>query len=262
MKKIGIMGCGWLGTRIAASMLGRYNIYTTATTKDKTEELSSQGFNASLASFPDYQLEEKIKQWNEIHGMDAVIITVPLSGKSCCASSLYNRIQHLLSFIGDFKGQMFVMSSTGVYPDLPGEYTEESLSVESVQGERLIRNQYPQANILRLAGLMGDNRLLKNYNITNLKAPVNHIHYKDICWVIEQMIEKGSEGKLYNVVAPQHPSKGQVMNAQKDMPSSEEKEIVSEGKVILSSKLVSELGFIFEYPDPTTFHLNNPHQQY
>ncbi|WP_080778965.1 Rossmann-fold NAD(P)-binding domain-containing protein [Chryseobacterium phocaeense] len=260
MKKIGIIGCGWLGIRIAVSMSGRYKIYTTATTKDKIKELSSQGFNASLAGFPDYQPEEKIKQWNEIHDMDAVIITVPLSGKNCCASSLYNRIQHLSSFIGDFNGQIFVMSSTGVYQDLPGEYTEESLSVESVQGERLIRNQYHQTNILRLAGLMGDNRLLKNYNITNLKAPVNHIHYKDICRVIEQMIEEGSAGKLYNVAAPQHPSKGQVMNAQKNLPPSEE--TPSEGKIILSSKLVSELDFIFEYPDPTTFHLNNPHQQY
>lgn len=259
MKKIGIIGCGWLGSRIAASMSARYTIYTSATTEGKAEKLSAEGFNATVASFPDYQLEEKIQQWKEIHDMDIVIITIPISGKSCCTSSLYNRIQHLLSFISDFKGQMFVMSSTGVYPDIPGEYAEESLSVDSVQGERLVRNRYPQVNILRLAGLMGDNRLLKNYNITNLAAPVNHIHYKDICRVIEKMIEEGSAGKLYNVTAPQHPSKGQVMSTQKGLPPFEE--MVSEGKIILSSKLVSELNFVFEYPNPTTFHLNNTDQQ-
>lgn len=252
MKKIGIIGCGWLGSRIAASLSDRYKIYTTATTKEKAEELTSRGFNAYEASFPDYQLEEKIQQWKEIPELDAVIITIPLSGKSCCASSLYNRIQHLLAFIGDFKGQMFVMSSTGVYSDSPGEYTEESLSVESVQGERLIRNTYSQVNVLRLAGLMGDNRLLKNYNVSNLQAPVNHIHYADICHVIEKMIEKRSEGKLYNVSAPLHPSKAQVINAQNNLDAPED--LISEGKIILSSKLISELDFVFEYPDPRAFH--------
>lgn len=252
MKKIGIIGFGWLGSRIVASMSGKYQIYTTATTNDKVAELSSKGFNATLASFPDFQLEEKITPWNEIKDMDVVIITIPLSGKSCCASSLYNRIQHLLSFIGDFHGQMFVMSSTGVYPDIPGEYTEESLSSDQVQGERMIKSAYPQVNILRLAGLMGDNRLLKNYTISNLEAPVNHIHYEDICHVIEAMIEKGSEGKVYNVAAPQHPSKAQVINAQKNLPPAEE--VISEGKIILSSKLISELDFTFKHPDPTMFH--------
>ncbi|KFE97408.1 Rossmann-fold NAD(P)-binding domain-containing protein, partial [Chryseobacterium luteum] len=177
--------------------------------------------------------------------------TIPLSGKSCCASSLYNRVQHLLSFIGDFKGQMFVMNSTGVYPDAVGEYTEESLSSDKVPGERMIRNTYPQVNILRLSGLMGDNRLLKNYNVSNLSAPVNHIHYEDISGVIERMIEKGSEGKLYNVAAPQHPSKSQVINAQKNLPPAED--IISEGKIILSSKMISELDFVFKYPDPKEF---------
>lgn len=252
MRKIGIIGCGWLGSRMADSMSGRYTIYTTATATDKAEELSSRGFNSSVASFPDFQLEENIAQWKEIKDIDILIITIPLSGKSCCASSLYNRVQHLLSFIGDFKGQMFVMSSTGVYPDIPGEYTEESISSDNVPGERMIRRKYPQVNILRLAGLMGDNRLLKNYSISNLEAPVNHIHYKDICAVIEKMIEVGSEGKVYNVVAPQHPSKAQVINAQKNLSLSGE--IIGEGKIILSSKLVSELDFTFKYPDPMGFH--------
>ncbi|WP_343608457.1 hypothetical protein [Chryseobacterium oranimense] len=252
MKKTGIIGCGWLGSKIADSMSGKYQIYTTATTKDKVEDLSAKGFNASVAVFPDFQLEKKIEEWSEIKDLDILIITIPLSGKSCCASSLYNRIQHLFSFIGSFKGQMFVMSSTGVYPDAPGEYREESLSTDKVPGERMIRNKYPKVNILRLAGLMGDNRLLKNYNVSNLDAPVNHIHYEDICRIIEKMIEKGSEGKLYNIAAPQHPSKGHVISAQKNLSVIEEK--VGEGKIILPSKMISELDFVFKYPDPCEFH--------
>lgn len=252
MTKTGIIGCGWLGSRIAESLSDRHFIYTTATTQEKVTELNSKGFNASLASFPDYQLDEKISQWSMISQLDVLIITIPLSGKSCCVSSLYNRIQHLLSFIGDFKGSIFVMSSTGVYPDLPKEFTEDDLPVDAVSGERMIRNSFPQANILRLGGLMGDNRLLKNYNVSGLEAPVNHIHYADICSVISRMAEMETEGKLYNVTAPLHPSKAAVIHAQKNLPFSGETEV--EGRKILSSKLVSELDFVFKYPDPCHFH--------
>jgi len=253
MKKIGIIGYGWLGERIATAMSDRYTICTTTTTQDKADELNAKGFCAKVAHFMDYQLTEPYPQWEEIQNMDALIITIPVSEKSCCVSSLYNRIKNLSLFIGDFKGQMFLMSSTGVYPDISKDLTEEDVPVEKVSGERLVRNTYPQVNILRLGGLMGDHRLLKNYTVTNADAAVNHIHYTDIVRVISEMIEKGSKRKLYNVTAPMHPSKNQVIHAQKDLPDIEADEV--KGKKILSSKLISELDFVFRYPDPRYFHL-------
>ncbi|UEQ77051.1 hypothetical protein [Chryseobacterium arthrosphaerae] len=252
MKKIGIIGYGWLGERIANAMSGKYELYATTTTPDKANELNGRGMNAAAVSFPDFQLEKPLLQWDIVENLDVLIITIPVSEKSCCVSSLYNRIRNLSSFIGDFKGQVFLMSSTGVYPDLPKELTEEDMPVEKVSGERMIRNTYPQANILRLAGLMGDNRLLKNYNIAVLDAPVNHIHYSDICSVIIKMIERGSEGKLYNISAPLHPSKDAVVHAQKNLPFAGEKE--PEGRKIISAKMMTELDFVFQYPDPRKFH--------
>lgn len=253
MKKIGIIGYGWLGERLASSLSGKYNLSATTTTKNKAEDLNNRGITAVIASFPDYQLAEPISQWEEINNADVLIITIPVSEKSCCVSSLYNRIQNLSAFIGDFKGQMFLMSSTGIYPDIAKEFTEEDVPLEKVSGERMLRNKYPQLNILRLGGLMGDNRLLKNYNVGNLDHAVNHIHYADISGIISEMIEQGTESKLYNVTAPIHPAKSQVINAQKDIPDEEEFEV--KGKKVRSSKLVSELNYTFQYPDPRTFHL-------
>ncbi|MFP3833690.1 hypothetical protein [Chryseobacterium sp. SIMBA_028] len=254
MKKIGIIGYGWLGARIAAAMSDKYTIYSTVTTQDKADELNTQGLNAVVASFADYQLKDPIPQWGEIKNMDALIITIPVSEKSCCVSSLYNRIQNLSSFIGDYKGQLFLMSSTGVYPDLSQEFTEEDLPWEKVSGERMVRNKYPQTNILRLSGLMGDNRLLKNYKVSNLDFAVNHIHYADIIGILLKMIETGAEAKLYNVTAPIHPAKLQVINAQKSIQDTTEKATELKGKIILSSKLISELDYVFQYPDPREFH--------
>ncbi|MGX5683438.1 NAD-binding protein [Chryseobacterium cucumeris] len=253
MKKIGIIGYGWLGERLASSLSGKYNLSATTTTENKAEDLNNRGINAVVASFPDYQLTEPLSQWQEIKNMDVLIITIPVSEKSCCVSSLYNRIQNLSAFIGDFKGQMFLMSSTGVYPDVSRDFTEEDIALVSVSGERMLRNKYPQLNILRLGGLMGDNRLLKNYNVSNLDHAVNHIHYADISGIISEMIEQKTESKLYNVTAPIHPAKSQVINAQKNLLDAEEFEV--KGKKVLSSKLVSELNYVFQHPDPRTFHL-------
>lgn len=253
MKKIGIIGYGWLGERMAPFLSERYTLSATTTAESKAHELNKRGINAITATFPDYQLSEPVSQWKDIQDADALIITIPVSEKSCCVSSLYNRIQNLSAFIGDFKGQMFLMSSTGVYPDLAKEFTEEDVPLEKVSGERMLRSKYPQLNILRLGGLMGDDRLLKKYNVSNLDHAVNHIHYADIGRIISEMIERKTESRLYNVTAPLHPAKSQVINAQKDIIDDEEFEV--KGKKVLSSKLISELDYVFQYPDPRTFHL-------
>ncbi|BAP31327.1 uncharacterized protein CHSO_2290 [Chryseobacterium sp. StRB126] len=255
MKKVGIIGYGWLGARITESISDQYEIYTTTTTVEKADELNTKGIYAVVANFPDYQLTEPYPKWQAMENLDVLIVTIPISEKSCCVSSLYNRIQNLSSFIGDFKGQLFLMSSTGVYPDISKELSEEDIPVEKVSGERMVRNKYPQVNILRLGGLMGGNRLLKNYNIANLDFAVNHIHYKDIAGILLKMIENGTKTGLYNVTAPIHPAKFQVLNAQKNIAENREEETEIKGKIILSSKLISELGYVFEYPDPRFFHL-------
>lgn len=255
MKKVGIIGCGWLGFRIAKILSEKFLIYTTTTTTEGSERLRAAGYHPTVVNFSDHQLPGQSSKWELIDDIDALIITIPISEKNCDASSLYNRIQNLASFIGDFKGQMFLMNSTGVYPDVEKEYSEEDLSIDNVSGERMMKNRYQQVNILRLAGLMGDGRLLSKYNVSNLDAVVNHVHYLDIAAIIMKMMELGLEGKLYNVVAPLHPTKAAVINAQKNIPYSEEG--LPEGRRISSAKLISELGFVFKYPDPRYFHLTD-----
>lgn len=253
MQKIGIIGCGWLGLRLAKHLSEKFEIFTTTTSIDKKEQLLAKGLKPTIANFTDYQLSEKTEKWSVISDLDAVIITVPFSDKTCCVSSLYNKVQNLHSFIDNYKGQLFFMSSTGVYPDFEKEFSEEDLSSNSVSGERMIKEKYPQVNILRLSGLMGDERLLCNYAVSNLNFAVNHIHYMDVCFIIEKMIALNFQSKIYNVATRFHPSKAQVINAQKNIPFSQE--CKPKGKKISSAKLVSELDFEFQYPDPRYFHL-------
>jgi nucleoside-diphosphate-sugar epimerase len=252
MKKIGIIGCGWLGNHIAERLSNQYQIFATTTTESKVEDLQSKGYHTTLVSFP-HELDPEMTEWDAAKKLDAIIISVPFSGIRGAQIPMNDKRKNLLNFLGDFKGQLFLTSSTGVYPETQKDFTENDKPAQEVESESFILDKFPQINILRLAGLMGDQRLLKNYNISNIDQLVNHIHYSDICSVVEKMLDNHSESKVYNVVAPIHPNKEEVINAQKDLPYSGERTDV--GRTISPNKLIEELDFEFQYPDPRYFHL-------
>ena len=249
----GIVGCGWLGERIAASICGEYSIRATTTSQQKFELLSAKGFNPAIVSFSDDLHMPAPPLWKEARDLDVVIITVPFPNKNASLSSQSAMIANISSFLGDFKGQLFFMSSTSVYPDVPKEFTEDDLPPVEVGAERLIRSAYPQVNILRLAGLMGGNRLLSNYRVSNLELRVNHVHYADVCGVVKKMIALHSTSQLYNVVAPMHPTKAEVIGAEKN--ESQPGTISTGGRIISCQRLVSELNYQYSYPDPRLFHM-------
>ncbi len=251
-KKLGIIGFGWLGNHIAKKLSNRYEIFATTTTPSKVEDLNAKGYHSTLVSFPD-ELDSEIKPWEVAQELDAIIISVPFSGIRGAQILINDKRQNLLNFLGDYKGQLFLLSSTGVYPEIEQEFKEADKPAQEVESESFILEKFPQTNILRLAGLMGDQRLLKNYNISNLDLLVNHIHYADICSAVEKMLNNNSQSKVYNIVAPIHPNKEEVINAQKGLPYSGER--ATFGRTISPEKLISDLDFEFQYPDPRYFHI-------
>ncbi len=252
MKKLGIIGCGWLGNRLAEHLSKDYEIFATTTTRSKLDGLNAKGYHTTLIKFPD-EADAEMKTWETVSELDAIIIAVPFSGLRGSKISMTGKRQNLLRFIGDFKGQMFYTSSTGVYPDTEKEFKEDDLPATEVESENFILEKFSHTNILRLGGLMGGERLLKNYNISNLDQLVNHIHYTDICSVVEKILKNSLTSKVYNVVAPVHPDKEEVINAQKDLPYLGKR--AEKGRTISPQKLISEMNFQFQYPDPRYFHL-------
>lgn len=255
MKKIGIVGCGWLGLHIAKHLAPKNKIYTTTTSKRKKTELVAMKYESVAIQFWDYKIFQECKSWKVLNNLDSIIITVPFP-KRASIKSLQNRFKNISLFIENFKKQLFLMSSIGIYPQIQMNISENTLSKEYLNPnilfiEQFIIKKFPQVNILRLGGLMGGNRVFSNYKPSNLNQVVNHIHYEDICLIIEKMINENIHSKIYNVVAPLHPIKQEIINYQKGITSTNNDR--EYGRVILSNLLQKDLNYHYLHPNPKDF---------
>jgi hypothetical protein len=257
MKKIGIIGCGWLGIRISKYLQSQYELYTTTTSEEKKSELIAMGLDSITIQFSDDEVTKEIKNNDKIQKMDALIITIPFS-KRTPIDQLKTRFENISLFIGEFRKPVFLMSSIGIYPQMnismDESYTEEHLEPTILSIEKVMKSNYPEINILRLAGLMGDNRMFSNYTISDPDQAVNHIHYEDICLIIEKMIDMNITSKTYNLVAPEHPTKQEVINYQKNIPASESPANKKPQRIISSKNLESDLDYVYKNADPKKFN--------
>lgn len=252
MKKLGIIGCGWLGEKMAAYFSSSYEIYTTTTHTEKAERLNNLGYNVELVSFSEHNGQDFVS-WAQTHHLDAVVITVPMSSRRSNEAALIQKSKNIAAFLGEYDGLLFMISSTGVYPKEEACYLEQDLPIAEVTSEHTLQEIFPQLNVLRLGGLMGADRLLKKYNISNLNAPVNHIHYQDVIRFIEFLMNNNRTAGLWNVVAPIHPSKQAIIACQNGEENSDKLPTV--GRFISSKKIQALETFDFYHPDPRYFHL-------
>ncbi|NQZ76102.1 MAG: hypothetical protein HRT61_08330 [Ekhidna sp.] len=251
-QTIGIIGCGWLGKKLLLQIGEDQKIFLTTSNEETTKELSKVGYSSTAIHFSDSEANIA-KPWKHLSNLDSIVMLIPLSLRRSSKEALTFKIQNIVAFMGDFKGQLVLASSTGVYPSDPKLYKEEDLSPETILTESLIKERFPQTNILRFAGLMGGDRLLSKYKVTKTDDPVNHIHYRDASSAIQRVIEEQISGETYNIVAPMYPSKKEVIESQEDGILTPYKEAT--GRKIASAKLIAELDFKFKFPDPRTFHL-------
>lgn len=257
------MGCGWLGQQLASHLRGlNYWVATTNTSAEKTELMKQKGYNSFRVIFSGDRFQdpkaENLEAQTAFDQMDAVIISIPMS-RSKDAESQTVLFQNVLSFLGNNKKQIFLMSSTGIYPQVKQYIDEDIFSSDQLENtlnslEKIFLDKIPEINILRLGGLMGQDRMFyKYYKEAGRYEAVNHVHYQDICRVIEKMISLDLKGKIYNVVAPLHPAKGDVYTYQTGNELDPAIPQKTENRIISSEKMIRELAYTFAFPDPKTF---------
>jgi len=248
MKNGLIIGKGWLGERLEKRLSSKYNFTTTKRVSDESNCLTI-----------DFDKDE-IPNLNSA-AFDFIVITIPF-GKRASVEELNFRFLNLIRFIGDYNQQIILISSTGIYPDIPQNINEKTFEQNQLNQpyqiiESKIKDAFPQLIILRLGGIMGDDRYLSKYltlDKEDLDFAVNHIHFEDICAIIEKLIESKISSEIFNLVAPNHPTKEEVLHYQinQSMVQSNKKR----GKTISSEKIINELNYQFIFENPVFFKLD------
>lgn len=162
---------------------------------------------------------------------------------------------------------MIFTSSTSVFPDISGQFDESSqLSAEAEIGKTLIqaeqclfRSEISHCDILRLAGLIGQQRhpvkfLAGKRNLKQGNSPVNLVHLEDCIQAITALLMNPNGLRTYHLCAPIHPTRAEYYTKaavfydlsipQFECSDSDPK------RIIMADKICRDLGFTYRYPNP------------
>lgn len=256
--RILILGCGWVGEDVAKYYIENgFQVYATCTSIEKKEFLTALGLQVALVNFDE---ESTIAEFPS--NFDFVLNSIPASSRSSM-EEIAIRFQNVRRYLNQIqvKKQIF-LSSIGIYPDRDGVFDEtytKDLNERLLLSENSI--QLDNTFIYRLGGLFGKNRIFAKYFsnrvCTTGEQPANFIHVHDVVSLIVKGFESDLNHSIYNLVAPDHPTKQEVIiaSAKKygfDLPSTFDSEN-SFQKIVDGSKIVKEINFSFKYFSPLNF---------
>lgn len=242
--KIAIIGCGWVGKRLAKYLTDKnYFVIATTTSSEKIGDLKEVASEVQVLDF------NTTENFDFLNGVDVAIFSMPISRESWLEG--FKKLEKKFP-------KTILFSSTGIYPTENRTFTEKDtdhLRTDILTAENVVREKYPQTTVLRFGGLMGDERALsnmfKNKTPENPQKKANYIHYEDILAMVELVINSDKESEIYNIVAPEHPSIAEIL----DIQTEESTDLSSENKqrIISSAHFVQDFNYTFKHPNPKYF---------
>jgi nucleoside-diphosphate-sugar epimerase len=274
MKKINILGCGWLGLPLAKSLLEKgFSINGSTTSVEKIAVLEKAGIHPFLVSLSSFEVleEKKISIENFLKNSEILIIDIPPKLRGDSSENFVAKIQNIIPFIEKSSVEKVIfVSSTSVYADdnsIITEDTKPNPDTESgkqlLEAEQLLQsNSNFQTTILRFGGLIGEDRhpikfLAGRKDIENPEGPINLIHQIDCIGIIEEILkhpetsgQNDKSSEVFNAVAPFHPTRKdyytqKAIELNLPLPEFDESK-TSTGKTILSDKVESILNYTFK----------------
>lgn len=266
MKKIMIIGAGWLGRPLAHYLqtLGHF-VVVTKTTADGANLLTSEGLQAEVLDLTHNanQLRTLIEQYD----IELVIGCFPPGFRKGLDKQYANNWQHIVESTQSTSVRKLVMvSSTTVYPNLAQPMIETDATYalalsdplfsenahQMLIAEQHVIDSHLDYGIVRCSGLIGPDRhparFVSKLKQVSLSAPANMIHQSDaigaICFVA--MLESN---QVVNATTPNTVAKSEFYRAaiERSGESLTLPPIVdSPDKRIISDKL-SDLGYRFHF---------------
>lgn len=226
MRKVGVIGCGWLGKPLAEELSESLHV-----------ECFSRETTADNSSF-----------WQS----DTVVISI---------NTKDNYLQTLQKIIKLTKPtcNIILMSSISVYREFDCDVDESAVITKTAlqkEAEDLVMGAKEHVVVLRLGGLMGDDRISGRWKSAKDFSDgfVNYIHRDDVINITKKMIENDVRRGIYNVVAPTHPLRSEVHKKNsEDFGFMLGKFEGMTKRRVLSKKIVKELNYTFLHPNPLEF---------
>ena len=271
MKKVSIIGLGWLGeaTGLLLQSLG-YQVLGSSTRPEKVETLRKRGLDAiHFALSPD----PEGTGYQRLFDSEILVVTLPPRSRQGDGELYLQQLASLRELIaGSSVKQLIFISSTGIYPNesKSSPYTEaEPINASNAgnpvlyQAEALMESLPTyQLTVLRMGGLMGADRIPGIYFSGKEQVVghtrVNFIHQVDAARMVAWVIDQGLWNQTFNGVAPEHPLRRELYQQNASalgipLPASYQEAADEEvGRLISSDKLLAT-GFAFKFPDPMTF---------
>lgn len=269
-KSIAVIGCGWLGLPFAERMIETgWKVKGSTTQKEKMLKLSNIGIEAYILN-----IHEQKSIDSTLFDVDYMLINIPPGRKDSEVLKNYPaEIDRLLEAakMGTTIKKILFISATSVYgkpEDLIDERTEtkpETDAGKAILGaeEFVVKSSLPYV-ILRFGGLAGPNRhpgrfLAGRVGLTSGNQSINFLHLEDAIGVVMYMFDHQIKNKVFNVVAPIHPTKKEfyckmAISIGLPPPSFVKSSDRIKGEISVR-KLLKETDYTFSYPNPLGFSL-------
>ncbi|WP_415397278.1 hypothetical protein [Sulfurimonas sp. CS5] len=225
-KSVGIVGCGWLGNPLSKELSDTFKVecYSRETTSDDSIFWQSDTIIIAINTKDNYlQTLQKIAK-----------LSSPISN-------------------------IILMSSTSVYREFDTNVDESAnITKRGLQkeAEELMQGLRDKLVILRLGGLMGEDRISGKWKSVSIfcDGEVNYIHRDDVIKIIKKILESQVVNDIFNLVAPLHPLRSEVHKKNCKIFNLELGTF--EGRtyrVVSSEKIIKRLNYTFLHPNPLKF---------
>jgi len=268
MKRISILGCGWLGLPLAKKLLAEgFQVKGSVTTRSKLKKLSGAGIDPYCLLLGEEKVQLKDPRFFDT---DLVIVAIPPKRVDFIETIFPAQIKQLVQLLEENQvPRVLFISSTSVYNELDGKVIEEdALLPEKPSGKALLlaeflltQNRNFKTTVLRFGGLIGADRnparfLSRKVDAVSGLKPVNLIHQDDCIGIILKIISQQAWGEIFNACCPVHPTRQDFYELASEISGIPAPEFSNEKvsfKLVDSSKLIHLLNYEFKYPSPMDY---------
>ena len=273
-----IIGCGYLGLRVARRLLAEGDrVFATTRSRDRAARLEAEGVEPIVADVLDAD------SLSALPSVDRALYCVGYDREAeVPMRTVYvDGLRHALGRLADRSRRLVYISSTSVHGDHGGDWIDEEtppspttdsgracLEAEAAIGEFTAEYKYP-ATILRLSGLYGPGRLMRREAIEagepiagDPEGYLNLVHVDDAAAASVLGMKADRPGPLYLVSDDRPVSRGEFYARLSEAlgapaprfaeppPDRPSRGVAS--KRISNRRIKAELGFSPSYPDVST----------